>query len=462
MENIINKKIKKFSNNIFLITENKKIKYKNLLSAPEEKLNFVRKGDLILIVANNTLSFFEIYFFALKRNAPIMLVDETTNTSNLNKIISLYKPNYIFLPTENPQILPKLKRIIYFDFLLIKFSQIKNIINEDLAILLSTSGSTGSSKFVKLSHENIFDNAFNISKYLKINYTHTTITTMPPSYSYGLSIINSHFFQGSKIVINKSSFFDKDFWKKLNENKVTSFGGVPFHFEILRKLRFNKMNFKHLKYLTQAGGVLKSEDINFFLDSCKIKKIKFIQMYGQTEASPRISYLPFLQAKKKIGSIGKVIPGGKMFLKTKKNQKVGEIIYSGKNVFMGYSLNKDDLRKKTRNKQILKTGDFAWKDDQGYYFLVGRKDSFVKISGLRVNLNEIKNLLEKQKIFSEIVKKKEKIVIFTTSSKNQDQITSLIFSEFKLNKGFFKIVKIKKFTRNSRGKVNLNLVDYND
>jgi acyl-coenzyme A synthetase/AMP-(fatty) acid ligase len=129
---------------------------------------------------------------------------------------------------------------------------------------------------------------------------------------------------------------------------------------------------------------------------------------------------------------------------------------------MGYSLNKDDLRKKTRNKQILKTGDFAWKDDQGYYFLVGRKDSFVKISGLRVNLNEIKNLLEKQKIFSEIVKKKEKIVIFTTSSKNQDQITSLIFSEFKLNKGFFKIVKIKKFTRNSRGKVNLNLVDYND
>ena len=207
MENIINKNIKRFSNNVFLITENKKIKYKYLLSRAEEKLNFISRGDLILITANNTLGFFEIYFFALNRNVPIILIDENTNSNNVNEIINLYKPNYVFLPVDNLKILPKYERINYYNFCLIKVSKIKNTINKDLAILLSTSGSTGSSKFVKLSYENIFDNALNISKYLKIDHTHTTITTMPPSYSYGLSIINSHFVKGSKIVINKLSFF---------------------------------------------------------------------------------------------------------------------------------------------------------------------------------------------------------------------------------------------------------------
>ena len=242
MENIINKNIKRFSNNVFLITENKKIKYKYLLSRAEEKLNFISRGDLILITANNTLGFFEIYFFALNRNVPIILIDENTNSNNVNEIINLYKPNYVFLPVDNLKILPKYERINYYNFCLIKVSKIKNTINKDLAILLSTSGSTGSSKFVKLSYENIFDNALNISKYLKIDHTHTTITTMPPSYSYGLSIINSHFVKGSKIVINKLSFFEKKFWEKLNYNKVTSFGGVPLQYEILKKIKFDKMN----------------------------------------------------------------------------------------------------------------------------------------------------------------------------------------------------------------------------
>ncbi len=461
MKNIINKNIKRFSNNIFLITENKKIKYKYLLSRAEEKLNFISKGDLILIAANNTLGFFEIYFFALKQNVPIILIDENTNSNNISEIINLYKPNYVFLPFENLKILPKHERINYYNFFLIKVSKIKNTIDKDLAVMLSTSGSTGSSKFVKLSYENIYDNALNISKYLKIDHTHTTITTMPPSYSYGLSIINSHFVKGSKIVINKLSFFEKKFWEKLNYNKIISFGGVPLHYEILKKLKFDKMNFRYLKYLTQAGGSLKPEEINFFLETCKIKKIKFIQMYGQTEASPRISYLPFSKAKEKIGSIGKVIPGGKMMLKKKENQKIGEIIYSGKNVFMGYSSSKNDLDKKSNKKKILETGDFAWKDKQGYYFLVGRKDNFLKVAGYRINSNEIKNFLSKRKIFSEIVEKKGKIIIFTTSNKNQNQIISLLFSEFKLNKNFFKIVKVIKFPRNSRGKVSLTrLINY--
>ena len=192
--------------------------------------------------------------------------------------------------------------------------------HEDLAVLLSTSGSTGSSKFVKLSKENILDNALNICKYLKINSNHTTITTMSPSYSYGMSIINTHFISGSKIILNNQSFFEKIFWDKVKKYKVNSFGGVPYHYEILKKLKFSNFNLPSLKYLTQAGGGMNKDLILYFLKCCKKNNIKFIQMYGQTEASPRISYLPFKIARKKIGSIGKAIPGGHIAIRKTKKQ----------------------------------------------------------------------------------------------------------------------------------------------
>ncbi len=455
MTNIIEKQIKKFSKNIFLVTEKRKITYDELLLRSEKKLNFINQGELILVVATNTISFFEIYFFSLKNNIPIMLIDENISQKKIEEIINLYKPNYLFLTSKKYVKNLKYESVNFYDFLIFKTSKYKKNINKQLALLLSTSGSTGSSKFVKLSYENIYDNALNIGKYLRINQSHTTITTMPPSYSYGLSIINSHFFQGSKIVVNKLNFFEKNFWKQLNSFKVSSFGGVPFHFKILKKLKFEKMNLKYLKYLTQAGGALNPEEINYFIDTCKKKKIEFIQMYGQTEASPRISYLPFSKAKEKIGSIGKVIPGGKIQLKKRKEQKIGEIIYSGKNVFMGYSFNKNDLGKNVKKKQMLNTGDLAWMDNEGYYYLSGRKTRFAKIAGLRINLDEIKTFLENKKIVSEVIEKEGKIIIFATLNENLKKIINLIFTEYKLNKNFFRVIKIKNFKRNSRGKINL-------
>lgn len=443
----------KFSKRTFLTCGNDGITYGNLFQECEKKLHFLKKGQLILIVADNTISFFQIYFYALKKGVPQILIDRNTSANNIKKIIKIYKPNCIFLKKEN---LPKNNFSIFTnfkDYQICNYSKKRININKNLAILLSTSGSTGSSKFVKLSYENIFSNAINIAKYLKIKNSHTTITTMLPSYSYGLSIINSHFISGAKIIINNDTFFSKEFWTKLNFFKVNSFGGVPFQYQILKKLKFDKFDLKYIKYLTQAGGSLNKEDLKYFLTVCKKKKIDFIQMYGQTEASPRISYLPFFKAANKIGSIGKAIPGGRMYLKKKKKEKIGEIIYKGKNVFMGYSLSFKDLNNRIKKNRVLNTGDFAWKDDQGYYYIIGRKDKFVKLAGLRVNLEEIKSQLKDENISIELLQKNNKVCIFTKFGTSEKKILETIFLRFKLNRSFFKVYKIQDFPKNIRNKI---------
>ena len=456
MINTINKKIKEFSKNIFLIEENgKKTSYQDLLKFPSSKLKFLKKGSLVLIIANNSKSFFELYFYFLKKNIVQILVDSNISDHKLNNIIEAYKPNYLFVDI-NKSIKPLANlneyKIGEYKILEISSKQIK--LNSDLALLLSTSGSTGSSKFVKLSYLNIFDNAKNISRYLGIKKSHVTVTSMPPSYSYGLSIINSHFFSGAKILLNKHSFFEKKFWANITKFKVNSFGGVPYHYEMLKKLKFHNLKLPDLRYLTQAGGPLKIDLIKYYIETCSKKKINFIQMYGQTEASPRMSYLKFNQAKKKIGSIGKEIPGGKMFLlKKNKNSGIGELCYKGKNIFIGYSQNFKDLKNKKKI-SVLRTGDLAKVDEQGFFYVTGRKDKIVKVAGNRINLEELSKITKSKGIHCEFLYKSNKIKIFSKSlDKN---ILDTICLNTGLKKNFIELIKINKFPLNNRGKIDFS------
>ena len=130
-------------------------------------------------------------------------------------------------------------------------------------------------------------------------------------YSYGLSIINTHLSSGSRVVLNNKTVFDRGFWNLVDKYKITSFGGVPQLYELLKQLKFEKINLPYLKYLTQAGGKLEKKNLKYFENICKEKNIKFIIMYGQTEASPRISYLEWKKFTLKFGSIGKVLSGSK-------------------------------------------------------------------------------------------------------------------------------------------------------
>ena len=180
---------------------------------------------------------------------------------------------------------------------------------------------------------------------------------------------------------------------------MTNFGGVPFFFKILNKLNFKNIETKNLKYITQAGGKLENKLAQKIIETCDKKNIKFYMMYGQTEATARISYVPCEKVKEKLGTIGNLVEGGKIWLEDdqgnviKKINQEGELIFSGKNVCLGYSEDYKDLIKGNENNEILRTGDLAKIDVKGNYFIVGRKKRFSKIFGLRINLDDLEEKL---------------------------------------------------------------------
>lgn len=413
--------------------------------------NFFYDYSVIVIIADNCLDFIAGYLAALnKKNTITILLDKSFSLNYIEKVISLYKPNIVLSPLNLN--FSKLKIYSFFNLknykiLNTNFNLRKNL-NFSNFLLLSTSGTTESPKFVRLSKKNLEDNTKKIIKYLNIKKNQTTITTMPAGYSYGLSILNSHLKAESKIVLNNNSIIEKSFWEKMKKFKVNSFGGVPEFYEFLRKLNFEKYVNKNMKYLTQAGGKLNERDLEYFGKICKKKKIKFYVMYGQTEASPRISFLEWKFFFKNMNSIGKPLKGYKLKIfdkdkEIKKPNKIGELVLFGKNVSLGYANNFSDLKLGDENKNILRTGDLGFKDKKNFFYITGRLKKIVKIFGKRYDLNIIENFIKERgyKINCHLIDKKLNIQVEDISQ--ADIVAKLISVKFSLNKNLILVSKKK-------------------
>ena len=332
-------------------------------------------------------------------------------------------------------------------------------INEELSLLLMTSGSTGRPELVRLSHANICSNTKSICEYLKIGKNDKAITTLPMSYSYGISIINTHLFSGASLILTDSSIVEKKFWNLLSNYRATNFGGVPYTFEMLKKLKFENVSIPSIKYITQAGGKLSQGLLDYFSNACNQKKIDFFVMYGQTEASPRMSYLPPNMLQKKLGSIGIPIPGGKFYLIDEKHQIIdepnseGELVYQGENVSLGYARNCYELANGDLNNGILETGDMVKVDSDGYYYIVGRKKRFLKLFGNRVSLDHIEEKINGAGFDCACVGLDDQMKIYTTVRSNIEKINKFIAEHFDLNKSGFSIICIDAIPRNDSGKI---------
>jgi acyl-coenzyme A synthetase/AMP-(fatty) acid ligase len=324
----------------------------------------------------------------------------------------------------------------------------------------------GAKKFVKLSKENIKENTKSIIRYLKINSNDRTITNMSFAYSYMLSVINTHIEKGGSIYLTQNSILNKEFWKEYYNNKITSFNGVPYIYKIILKLGLDKIYTSYLKTMTQAGGKLDDISTKKIIEFCKKKRVKFITMYGQTEASPRISYLSWTNALKKIGSIGKSIHGGKMWIQ-KKGKKItepgviGDLIYEGKNVSLGYSKNYKDLLRGDDNKGVLNTEDLACFDLEGFFYIKGRKKRIVKLFGNRFDLNEIEERINKNGQEIVCTGTNDELNVYYTNTNSKKKILSQIIKITKQNKDVFKMRLLTKFPRTASGKINYNILNRN-
>jgi long-chain acyl-CoA synthetase len=381
----------------------------------------------------------------------------------LKNLLKAYSPDFVWIPVSRQLEVPASRALYHLDeyCLLAVDSNCSYELHDSLALLLSTSGSTGSPKFVRLSSENISSNAISISEYLEINSDEKPITTLPPSYTYGLSIIHSHILKGAPIALTNKTFFDRGFWDFLKATGATSFGGVPYHYEMLRKLKFSRMDLPSLRTLTQAGGKLAPAATKEMAEECVRRGIRFFTMYGQAEATARMSYLPHSRAVDKAGSIGRAISGGEFWLEDDSCQKVagpeatGELVYRGKNVCMGYAESYRDLCRGDDFGGVLRTGDLARRDGEGDYHIIGRKKRFLKIFGHRINLLDVEQMLSSLDYDVACGGRDDLLLVYLVKPETggPQRIKEKLVAELKVAPGAVKIFGVSELPRNEAGKI---------
>jgi acyl-CoA synthetase (AMP-forming)/AMP-acid ligase II len=270
------------------------------------------------------------------------------------------------------------------------------VLHPDLALLLTTSGSTGSPKLVRLSARNLASNASAISEFLSLGADERAVQSLPMHYSYGLSVLNSHLVAGGSVVLTPHSFIRPEFWRDADEERATSFAGVPYMYETLRRLRFEPGRHPALRTFTQAGGALRRDLVAHFHGAAAQAGARLVVMYGQTEATARISYVPPGRLDEKLGTIGVAIPGGRLRLEPLEGSdgSAAQLVYEGENVMMGYADGPADLALGDVQHGVLRTGDLGTVDADGYFAVVGRLKRFAKLFGRRVSLEDVERELE--------------------------------------------------------------------
>lgn len=450
----------KFGQNYFVVdSKGVKITYSDLYRDVLALRSVIEEG-LVFCFCQNKINSLTGYVAFIESDLKILMVDVNLDVDLIGSLVSLYHPNYVWLPdNEINKYNFNGKRIISLgEYSLVKINDEYLTTHKDLAILLPTSGSTGSPKFVRVSYDNLLSNAKSIANYLNINENERPVTSLPMHYSYGLSVINSHLISGATILMTEYSVMQKEFWDFVKKEKATSISGVPYTYEMLRRLRIFDMELPFLKTFTQAGGKLNPTLVKEYIQKALEKNKEFIVMYGQTEATARMSYLPFDKSLDKFSSIGIAIPDGEFFLINESGEEVtspfvdGELVYKGPNVSLGYANCVEDLAKGDENNSILYTGDIAQKDEDGFFYITGRMKRFVKIYGNRVNLDELEQLLKNLVLSCACVGVDDHVTIFTTEFDKQDDIKKLLNSKTGINSRAFSVRHIATIPKNSSGK----------
>lgn len=433
--------LNRFSDNTAVVEGDVYLTYRQLqqevdhfcLSLPEPRGIFILKAD-------NSLDTLVAYLALLQSKHVIMMADPELSDASLQILLQTYSPTGVI---EHRQISHP--------------NPIQHVLSDELALLLSTSGSTGSPKQVALSLGNLRANAQSICQYLPLQASDKTITTLPFHYSYGLSVINTHLLVGASIVFSQDSLVSREFWQTFKQQLITSFAGVPYSYEMLLRLRFTHMDLPSLKYFTLAGGKLTPDKVQQLARFAQEQNKSFYVMYGQTEATARMAYMDQDKALLKSNSIGKVIPQGEFKLVDEnqrtitQSEEVGELLYRGANVMLGYSQSSQELSE-FDDSEWLHTGDLASIDEQGDYFIRGRLSRFIKVFGLRINLDEVELWLDQKGLENYCIGEDNKLQIAVKNNNDIKALKQLICQYLQLHHSVVQILSVSELPILPNGK----------
>ncbi|MFF2113559.1 AMP-binding protein [Rhodococcus koreensis] len=431
-----------------LVTPDDTVTYRELADRVERAASQLgRTRRLVLVAGTPEIDLIVTYLAALFAGHPVLLAPGD-NPDSLAGLIAAYRPDVVVRSTDGRTVVEEQR------------AGSAHLLHPDLALLLSTSGSTGSPKLVRLSHRNVQTNAESIAEYLNICDTDRAVTTLPMHYCYGLSVIHSHLVRGAALILTTLSVTDPGFWDLVRTHRGTTFAGVPYTFDLLDRIGFDDMDLPDLRYITQAGGRLPPDRVRNYSELGRRRGWDLFVMYGQTEATARMAYLPPELAPSHPHTIGRPIPGGSFRLEPVSDAPdgTGELIYTGPNVMLGYAHTPDDLRLGDDLGGELRTGDLARHTGDGLYEVVGRRSRFVKVFGLRIDLQHVESALAQHGLTACCAGGTDELIVAVQDGGDVDGVRRATARACGLPLGAVRVCLVDQIPRTATGKPDLRAV----
>lgn len=455
-----------FADKAAVITdEGEQLTYRELLLESEKIAAHIPTGSFTFTLCENHLGALVGYVAMLNNHKAQVLLDAEKDLETLRQLAAAYQPDYYWLPEHRAEELASAGLVdveseyAYKGYCLLRQkAHSATAVHPDLLLCLTTSGSTGSPKFVRISESNLRSNTEAIAEYLSINQQERPITSLPLYYSFGMSVLNSNLLKGATILLTDKAIVQQEFWEFLKKEQATSIAGVPYTYETLKAFRFFRMNLPYLRTMIQAGGKLNADIVKQYAEYAQANGKRFFVMYGQTEASPRISYLPADRAIDKYESIGIAVPGGRMAVMNEEGKELtssytdGELVYYGPNVCLGYAECREDLRKGDENHGCLHTGDIAHYDEEGFFYITGRLKRFVKVWGNRCNLDAIEQLVKTLTTDCACTGVDDLITVYVTKDNLGESVVNLLSCKTGLHPQAFRVLSIPSIPKMESGK----------